>query len=158
MNRCEFERLSKKYLDRVFRFCLSCTDHREDAEDLTQDVFLKLWKTKQTFEADENVKRWLFHVAANESRDLWRSPWKKRRVSLEDLDTEPGMRTEDYSGLFDAVWKLPVKYRQVIYLYYFEGYKAGEIAELLGRSETAVQTQLMRARKKLREELENTDE
>ena len=89
MDRIEFERLTIKYLDMVFRFCLSCVDHREDAEDLTQNVFLKPWKSDQVFADDESVKRWLIRVAVNESRDLFRSPWRKRRISLDDLNTEP---------------------------------------------------------------------
>ena len=158
MDKNEFERLTKKYIDHIFRFCLSCCNHREDAEDLTQNVFMKLWTTDQVFETDENVKRWLIRVAVNENRDLRRSPWKKRHISLEDLNTEPAVQTREHEEIMDAVWNLPVKYRQVIYLYYFEGYKADEIAQLLGRSETAVQTQLMRGRNKLREQLEKKHE
>lgn len=158
MDRTEFERLTTKYLDRVYRFCLSCVNQREDAEDLTQNTFLKLWKSDQVFADDESVKRWLIRVAVNESRDLFRSPWKKRRVSLEDLDAEPAVQTKEHEEIIEAVWNLPVKYRQVIYLYYFEGYKAGEIAQILGRSETAVQTQLQRGRHKLREQLEKEHE
>ena len=137
---------------------MSCVDYREDAEDLTQNIFLKLWKLDLAFADDESVKRWLIRVAVNESRDLFRSPWKKRRISLEDLNAEPAVQTKEHEEILEAVWKLPVKYRQVIYLYYYEGYKVGEIAQILSRSETAVQTQLLRGRNKLREQLEKEHE
>lgn len=75
-------------------------------------------------------------------------------TSTEELFTEPAFETPEQSDLYDAVRELPVKYRQVVHLYYFEDYSVKEIAGLLSLSETAVQTRLLRARQKLREKLE----
>ena len=124
-----------------------------DAEDVTQNTFIKLWQCQESFEDLEHARKWLIRVAVNECHSLWRTPWMKKTAYLEDVKKEPSFSMRERSELYYAVLELPVKYRQVVHLYYFEEYSVKEIAELMKLSETAVQTRLLRAREKLKEAL-----
>ncbi len=156
MDTNEYERLVEKYLDSIYRVALNSCKNQMDAEDVTQSTFLKLFESREHFEKDENVKYWLIRVAINESNSLWRSAWKKRTVSLERILQEPISIIPQKSNLYYAVQELPVKYRQIVHLYYFEDYSIGEIANVLKLSQTAVQTRLFRARQKLKDYLRET--
>lgn len=149
----DFERLTKLYIDSVYRVALNGCKSIADAEDVTQTVFVKLWQIKPEFEDDCHAKRWLIRVAVNECNSLWRSPWRKNTLPLEDLPKEPTFSTPDKSELYYAVKELPQKYRQVVHLYYYEGYSVKETAEILRISESAVQTRLLRARQYLKDRL-----
>ena len=149
----EFNRIVEKYIDVVFRSALSFCKHKSDAEDITQNTFIKLLKCEVDFESDDHIRKWLIRVAANESKSLWRSFWYKRVISLNDLDHEPEHIEPIKSDIFAEVMKLPTKYSSVLHLYYYEGYQCDEIAAILGISESNVQTRLMRARKMLKEKL-----
>ena len=92
-------------------------------------------------------------MTINEAKSLWRSFWRKKVISLEETLEEPKFFEPEKSELFWAVQKLPPRYREVTYLYYYEEYSIKEIAKLLRISETAIQTRLMRAREKLRQQL-----
>lgn len=140
------------YGDTVFRIAYSYCRQRNDAEDITQNVFLKLFQSNTEFQNLEHMPKWLIRVTANEAKNLRSSFWKKRIVPLEDSDTlqQYSFPYPESSDLHDAVMKLPPKYRMVIHLYYYEDYSIREIAEILERRETTVQTQLMRARSRLK--------
>ena len=149
----DFERLINKYADGIYRIAIHACRSREDAEDLTQEAFLKLWRCPHVFPTDEEAKRWLIRVTINAARNLLRHWGKKEMVPLQELYQEPALMQKDFLYLYQALGRLTLKYRQVLYLYYFEEYPVREIAAILHRSETAVQTQLMRARQKLKKEL-----
>lgn len=153
MNINEYERLTKLYIDSVYRVALNGCKNPHDADDVTQTTFLKLWQSKPKFEDDCHAKRWLIRVAVNECNSLWRSPWRKNTSSLEDLPKEPTFTSPEKSELYYAVKELPAKYRVVVYLYYFEGYSVKETADVLKISETATGTRLQRARKFLKDRL-----
>ena len=153
MNSAEYRRIAKKYLDDIYKTTLSCCKNKADAEDATQNAFLKLLKSDIEFTDDEHIKRWLIRVAVNECKSMWRSFSRKKVISIEELDTEPSYNQESGSELFSMLAKLPKNYRSVIHLYYYEGYSVKEISQILDISETNVQTRLMRARKKLEEML-----
>lgn len=153
MNRWEFNRLAELYIDTVYRIALNGCLGTNDAEDVVQSVFLKLWQSKTEFNDDEHAKRWLIRVAVNECNSLWRSPWRKNTLPIDEASNLPSFSTPEKSELYYAVKELPPKYRQVVYLYYFEGYSTNETAEILKISVSAVQTRLMRARKFLKERL-----
>ncbi|MFR3962151.1 RNA polymerase sigma factor [Eubacterium ventriosum] len=145
--------LVNMYANNVYKIAVSYCNNRSDAEDIVQNVFIKLLKSKEKFKDDEHVKRWLIRVAINESKNMNTSFWRKRIVPLED--PEPIINTRDKSDekavLLGAVMKLKEKNRIVVQLYYYEGYSVKEIAEILRIKETTVQTRLMRARNALRE-------
>lgn len=153
MDTKEFERLTTLFLDCIYRVAYSGCRNTADTEDVVQNTFLKLLERKESFPEDDQAKYWLIRVAINECKSLWRTPWRQRVTSTEELFSEPAFETPEQSDLYDAVRELPVKYRQVVHLYYFEDYSVKEIAGILTLSETAVQTRLLRARQKLREKL-----
>ncbi len=153
MNTKEYERLVAGYLDCIYRIALNGCKNHADAEDVVQNTFLKLWQRQEGFAENEQAKRWLIRVAVNECNSMWRSCWKRRTSYLEELTGEPAFSAPEKSELYYAVRELPLKYRQVVHLYYFEDYSVKEIAEIMSLSETAVQTRLLRARQKLKERL-----
>lgn len=153
MDRTEFKRLTELYINSIYRVALNGCKNPHDAEDVVQTVFMKLWQSNIRFDDDCHAKRWLIRVTVNECNNLWRSPWRKNTTSLDELTHEPAFSSEEKSDLYYTVKELPQKYRTVVYLYYFEDYSIRETSEILGISETAVQTRLLRARKFLKERL-----
>ena len=105
----------------------------------------------------DSLRYWLIRVTVNYCRDILRSPWRKRRISLTELaepHAGPVFDRIEQRELFDAVIALPEKYRTVLHLYYYEEFSVREISELLKLSQSAVTTRLTRAREKLKEKLE----
>lgn len=152
MDRIEFQDAVTDYANDVFKIAFAYCKSRQDAEDIVQNTFLKLLRHSGDFENDEHLKRWLLKVAVNEAKSMHVSFWKRRTVPLEAsaLDSKITFDTLEQSNLYDAVMKLGEKYSVVIHLYYYEGYSTKEIAKILRITETAVQTRVMRARKKLK--------
>lgn len=141
-----------QYTRSMYRLAFSYCRNREDAEDVVQEVFLKLFRQEPEFPDEQKLRSWLLKVTANTCRDLLRSPWRGRCCSLEEA-AEPAVLMKEESELLSAVLNLPAKYRGVTHLYYYEDYSVAEIAGILNVSESAVRMRLMRARKKLKEEL-----
>ena len=158
MDREAFEKYVHEYTTDVYRVAIANCGNAQDAEDVTQNTFTKLFVSECDWTDDEHVKRWLVRVAVNESLTLMRSSWKRRRaaVTLEELygKKEPSFTLKERSDLFYAVRELPPKYRAVVHLYYYEEYSVREIADIMGISETAVQTRMQRARNLLKKKLE----
>ena len=149
----EYERLVSAYLDNIYRVAVNGCKNYADAEDVVQNTFIKLLEREEVFEDDAHARKWLIRVAVNECNSLWRTPWKLHTVSIEEMGQEPVFTSLEKSDLYYAVRELPVKYRQIVHLYYFEDYSTKEIAQIMKLSETAVQTRLLRARQKLKEKL-----
>lgn len=141
------------YADVSYRVALSYCKNTYDAEDIVQNVLLKLVQGELHFEDDTHVRKWVVRVTVNECKSLWRSFWKKNISSLEEADEPMVFSSPEKSDLFYALQKLSPKYRIVIHLYYYEEYSIKEIAKLLHLKETTVQTQLMRARNFLKQQL-----
>lgn len=140
------------YGNAMYRIACSYCRCHADAEDIVQSAFEKLLMTKTEFQDEQHLKKWLIRVTVNEARNLCNSFWKKHMVSWENSKTIQAydFSYPEHSELYEAVLKLPVKYRSVVHLYYYEDYSVKEIAQILRLRETTVQTQLMRARKKLK--------
>lgn len=154
MEKHEYNRMVQKYIDDVYRMALSCCRNRSDAEDAVQNTFLKLFTTDTAFVDEEHIRRWLIRVTINECKNNLKSAWRRNVTYLDELEHEPEMEDADELELFTEIGRLPVKYSSVLHLYYYEGYRCAEIAALLKISESNVQTRLMRARKMLKEHLE----
>ena len=148
----KFTRLVMKYTDTVFRVALNIVKSPSVAEDVCQEVFLRLWKNKNDFVDDQDVKYWLIRVAINEGRRSVVSKWNKYE-NLDEYAEKLSFQTTEMSDLFYSVMNLPRKYRIVIYLYYYEGYSTAEISKMLLSSEAAVRTQLHRGRELLKNNL-----
>lgn len=143
-----------KYCDTVYRLAFARTKNRFDAEDVLQTVFLKLLKTDKTFGDEEHLKAWLLKVTVNSSKNLLTSAWMRLTEGIrDDVTAEIPENTEVYH----SVATLPVKYRTVIHLYYYEGYSVNEIADILGIKEATVKTHLSRAREKLKVKLKGVE-
>lgn len=149
----EFKLLAEKYMDMIFRIAFSFLKSQSDAEDVTQDVLLRLYETDYVFESQAHIKNWLAKVTCNECRKFWRRlPHKQENIS--DYADHLAFEEKTYQDLFTAVMRLDKAKRIVVILYYLEGYQIHEIAELLEIPQGTVGTRLARARKELRKYLE----
>ena len=143
----------ERYADLVLRLCMVYLKNRADAEDTFQNVFLKYAMNTKTFESDEHEKAWLIRVTVNACKDCLKNFFRRNAVSLEELrDYAPELDPDRYRVL-EAVWALPKAYRDVIYLHYYEGYTAPEIAGILNRNPNTVYTHLHKGKELLREAL-----
>ncbi len=149
----EADRAVEKYADTVRRVCFMHLKNYSDVEDVFQEVFLKYILHEEPFESDAHEKAWLIRVTINSCKDIFKSFFRRKVCSLEDIETEPFYIQEENQDLLDAVLKLPDNYKNVIYLFYYEGYTAVEIARILNRRENTIYTWLSRAKAKLKEEL-----
>ena len=154
LDRREAERLVEIYSDLILRLSYTYLKHTEDAQDICQTVFLRLLEKPRTFAGPEHEKAWIIRTTVNACKDLLKSHWHKTTVDLDAASAVPAPQAEEGS-LLAAVNLLPPKYRTVIYLYYYEGYRAKEIAQLLGESPATVSTRLSRGRAQLRTQLES---
>lgn len=145
--------LVKKYIDMVFRIALNYLKNSADAEDICQNVFLKLLTERTVFQSDEHLRNWIVRVTVNECKKVLRSPWH-RRESLENSISAMNFSDTTHSDLYDTVMRLPVHYRIPLYLHYYEGYSTDEIGHILSIPGATVRTRLRRARQLLQKELE----
>lgn len=155
----EYRAAVQRYRDMVWRVALNACRQTQDAEDVVQDVFLKLYTTRREFAGEEHLKHWLLRVTVNRCRTLLAGPWRTRRADAVPDAPDPAQALDaGQRALYEAVRALPPGQRVVLYLYYFEGYSTAEIAQLLHLRQTAVTTRLHRARTRLRALLEETPE
>lgn len=141
----------EKYSDMVMRICYMKLRNSEDAKDALQEVFIKFYTLDKTFDSEEHMKAWLIRVAINKCNDLQKSFWSKNTQSITDVDIVFNQEIE--TDVMDAVLSLPQKYRDAIYLFYYEGYTVPEISTILDQKENTVYSNLHRAKKELKEKL-----
>lgn len=141
------------YGDTVWRLCLIHLKNRADAEDVFQNVFLKYVLSSAVFENTEHEKAWFIRVTLNASRDLLRNFFRSHTVPLDQLADLPADMPPDHREVLEAVMTLPTKYRDVVYLHFYEGFTAPEIGGILGKNVNSVYTLLSRAKKLLAEKL-----
>ena len=140
--------LVDKYSDTVYRTAYHALCDTHYAEDVTQEVFLKLCHTLPDFESEEHEKAWLLRVTINMCKNYNKRVYAHPSVELsETIPINDEYRTD--GTVLSAVKALPEKYRTAIYLYYFEGYQIKEIAEIMKSNQNTVSSLLMRARNKL---------
>jgi len=152
MNRDEAARLAGRFAPAVYRLAYARAENAADAEDVMQDVFLRLLTHAPAFADDDHAKAWLLRVTLNRSNDLFRAPWRKQ-VPLEEAAALAAPEEPVPGETLAAVLALPVKLRTVIHLFYYEELSVRQIAQLLRLREGAVKTRLSRARALLRQEL-----
>ena len=152
MDKQTFEPLAVQHRDMIYRIALNQLRSIPDAEDAMQEVLLKLYQHKGSFDSPDHANHWLIRVTLNCCRSLWRSPWKKN-VPLEELSRTIGFTEQKDSDLFLAVMDLPEVHRTVLYLFYYEDLSVKEIAQLMNLSVSTVTTRLYRARKRLKYDL-----
>lgn len=136
------------YGNAILRCAYSYLHNMADAEEILQDTLLKLLTAAPVFESESHKKAWLLRVAANLSKN--RIDYNALRASDELDETLAAEGREDLSFVWDAVKSLPVQFREVIHLHYYEGYSTEEIAKILGRNPATVRSDLRRGREKLK--------
>ena len=144
-----------RYANTVYKVALNYTKSVFDAEDIVQNVFLKVYKKSPMFKDEEHAKKWLIRVTVNECNNLWESFWNRNTTGINDikLSDKPTFSTDEYEELYNEVMNLSEKYRIVIYLYYYEGYSINEISHLIGKNVNTVKTNLSRAKSQLKDRL-----
>lgn len=139
-----------RYSNMVYRLALSRTKNISDAEDILQEVFLRLVNKNPKFESEGHRKAWLIKVTINCSSKLLTSAWFRKTVPL---DEELKFETKDKSDVYYAVLELPMKYRTVIHLFYYEDMSIAQISAVLDVKESTIKSQLLRARQLLKVKL-----
>lgn len=152
-NETEAARVIALYGDTIRRICFVHLKNYADVEDVFQEVFLKYILYKGEFASDAHEKAWLIRVAINACKDMLKSFFRKKVHSIEDVNVESFYLQEEEKKLLDFVLQLPPKYKDVIYLFYYEGYTAVEIAKILKKKENTIYSWLSRARAQLKHEL-----
>lgn len=145
------EMILTRFGDSILRYAYTYLHNMSDAEEVLQDTLVQFLKTAPEFESENHEKAWLLRVAANLSKN--RIGYNKLRETDELNDELVAEEREDLSFVWEAVKSLPVKYREVIHLFYHEGYQTAQIAKVLGRNESTVRSDLRRGREKLKEVL-----
>lgn len=141
------------YGDMIRRVTFVHLKNYSDVEDVFQDVFIKYSLREEKFESEDHEKAWLIRVAINQCKDLLKSFFRKKVSGLDEVDMSAFAAKDEDRDVLDAVMRLPDKYRDVIYLHYYEGYKAKEIGQILGKRENTIYTWLSRGKTALKEML-----
>lgn len=153
----QMENFFRKYYGGCYRAAFALVKNHADAEDIAQDVLIRLLVYQPDFANSEHEKAWMIHTAINLSKDLLKSKWHKSTVGIEEMPAEergyfqlPCMETDD------TLWillELPQNYKECLYLFYYEDYSIREIAEILEKPENTVKTNLRRGREALKQRL-----
>lgn len=149
----EVNQAVERYADTVQRICMVHLKNHADAEDIFQKVFLQYLTTPTAFASPEHEKAWIIRVTLNACKDHWKSFFRKNVVSLEEAADLTTTLDDSQRSVLQAVLSLPEKYRDVVYLHYYEGYSLVEIGELLGKKVNTIYTWMARAKDALREKL-----
>lgn len=149
----EVNRAIEQYADTVRRICFVHLKNRADTEDIFQTVFVKYLLYSQPFASAEHERAWIIRVTINACKDLLKSFFRSRTVSLDEVVQLPAETPPDHREVLEAVLSLPPKYKDVVYLHYYEGYTAPEISRMLGKNVNTVYTRLNRSKQLLREKL-----
>ena len=145
------EYLVERYADLILRIGKTWLGDMDDAKDICQTVLIKMLENPRAFPEEGQERAWVVRIAVNECKNWRKTAWFRRRVPLDEglaLAVE-NPEPED-GGLLAQVMALPTKYREAIFLRYYEGYEVKEVAALLGRSPALVSTHLKRGKEKLR--------
>ena len=149
----DFAAFYLRHFKAICRVCYAFLKNAEDAEDCTEDVFIRAMQANPSLENERHERAWLTTTAMNLCKDRLKHWWRQKIVPLDEaFENTLGASNEGHEVL-DAVMALPVKYKEVVWLHYYEGYQTDEIAALLHRPASTVRNQLRDARGKLKEAL-----
>ena len=147
----ELERYIDMYRKSVLGTALCYVRNPSDAEDILQEAFIKLYTYTGSFDSDEHVKAWLLRCTINLCKSLMRSYWYKFSEPLEAAGEKVHYDTHDDRTVSEALGKINSKTRIVLFMYYYEGYSAGEIAKITHSTVNSVMLRLSRGRRQLKE-------
>lgn len=149
----DIEKMVHTYGNMLFRLCIVTLGNDSDAKDAVQETFIKYMKKAPKFKNDEHKKAWLIKVATNQCRDILRSKKRHQTVSIDEINEymEEGAETM----MLDLLMTLPDRFRIVLFLYYVEEYEIKAVADIIGKTPSAVKMRLKKGRQLLKEEYEN---
>lgn len=149
----EVNRAIERYSDTVQRLCIVYLKNHADTEDVFQTVFFKYCLSSAVFESEEHEKAWIIRVTVNACKDWLKSFFRSRAVPLDEIAELPSDAPGEKKEVLEAVLSLPAKYRDVVYLHYYEAYTAPQIGKILHKNVNTVYTLLTRSKELLREKL-----
>lgn len=148
------EKIVRQYADMIYRIALHNLKNPADADDIFQEVCMTLLTKDAPLNDDVHIKNWLIRVTINKCSNFRKSLWQSR---IDSIDDHTELTAPETQFVLEELSKLPTHYRNIIYLYYYEEYTVPEIAEMLSMSKNTINSQLQRARKKLKKILEKGD-
>lgn len=143
------ERFVRLYADMILRISCIYLKQRQDAEDICQDVFLKMMLLDTDFQSEEHEKAWIIRTTINACKDHLRKSWFRRNVPLDEAK-EVSISDKSETDILEGLMKLPKHYRISMFLHYYEGYKVYEIASMLGKQPNTISAYLTRGKRKLK--------
>lgn len=149
----EAQRFVTDYADPILRLCMTYSLTREDAQDICQEIFLKLLEQEKEFTDREHEKAYIIKMAVNACKNLLKSAGRRRVVPMDQAERVPAPEGES-SELIELIRALPEHYGAVVYLFYYEGYSLDEIAKLCSCTPATARKRLSRSRKLLAKKLE----
>ncbi len=152
----------EQYAEKIYKYALMMLKNKEDAEDVMQETLYQYLSAKKEFINEKAESAWLYTVAINLCRNLRKNSWYKKRINLSEEDfrnlpDDKEVSINDHAELVEIIRKLPLKYSEVIVLYYYDEFSVPEISRLLGKNENTIYSLLSRGRKKLSEKLKGAD-
>lgn len=149
----EVNRAVEQYSDTIRRLCMVYLKNYADTEDVFQTVFMKYILSSVSFENTEHEKAWLIRVTINACKDLLKNFFHRHIVPLDEILEQPAQLPPDNREVLEAVLSLPKKYKEVVYLHYYEEYTAPQISQILGKNINTIYTLLTRSKIMLKEKL-----
>lgn len=143
-----------KYADMVYRIAVTQMKNTQDAQDIFQEVFMRLLEHLGEMESEEHLKAWLIRVTLNCSKSSLTSAWRRHTQPLEEQEEIPVFEKQEQSELYEYLKALPQKYRTVLYLFYYEELSVKEICDITNQKEATIKSQLSRGRAMLKDKLE----
>ncbi len=144
-----FSNMYEAYAKAVYGVCLLYLKNKDDAEEAAGEAFIRLMESKPEFKNDSHAKAYLIKTSVNICKNLLKSGWRKNVVHDEDVLMY--MTTSEERGIMEEILSLPPKYRVTLYMHYYQGYTAQEIADIMNISLSAVLSRLSRGRKRLKD-------
>ncbi|KXZ40418.1 RNA polymerase sigma-70 factor, ECF subfamily [Alkalithermobacter thermoalcaliphilus JW-YL-7 = DSM 7308] len=147
------ETLIDLYGNDVIRICMYYMKNKDDAEDAFQDIFVKIHKNRSSYKGKSDIKTWITKIAINTCKDILKSSWNKKVTYLENDLSDKLIyhdKANDYDHIYEVIKMLPDIYKDVILLKYYKDMKAKEIAKVLGISESAANSRILRAKAELK--------
>ena len=145
----EFETIYNRNIDTVYRICYMYMKNKTDAEDMTQNTFIKYLRYMPVFASIDHEKAWFIVTSSNICKNHFKSLWHKNIKVVDEFE----ISSSKDENILEYVLELPKKYKQVIYMYYYEGYNTVEISRLLNMPESTIRTHLLKGRQILKEKI-----
>ncbi len=146
----DFEAFYLRHFKAIYRVCYAFLKNVQDAEDCTEDAFVKAMTSGAAFENERHERAWLTTTAMNLCKDRLKHWWWQKVTPLDEEAERASTEPDEGREVMEAVMALPVKYKEVVWLHYYEGYQTDEIAAMLDRPPSTVRNQLRDARAKLK--------